>query len=86
MARKSTGRWKASRKTTRSRASKKSAAPAALAEETWFIHDDATTNPDKNMTLAGHLSGPWNDLAIVTIERIEIGETGWLARYRVGRD
>jgi hypothetical protein len=75
------------KRSTRTRASRRSAAtspePVTLAEETWFIHDAAATNPQKNTTLAVHLNGVWNDLAIVRIDRIEIGETGWMATYRV---
>ena len=53
-----------------------------LNEKTWFIRDDETDQRKKNSLLAKHLDGAWKRLQIVRIERIEIGDTGWLATYR----
>jgi hypothetical protein len=59
------------------------APPALLSEQRWFIPDSEAANPGRNTRLATHLNGAWNPLAIVRIERIEIGsQTGWLATYR----
>src|SRR5690606_28818874 len=56
---------------------------AALAESNWFVPDDEETNPGRNSRLAALLAGPWHGLAIVQIDRIEIGpRSGWLATYR----
>lgn len=55
-----------------------------LKEETWFIRDKKTDPIQKNMLVAGYLAGgDWGDLEIVRIKRIEIGDSGWLATYRV---
>ena len=56
-----------------------------LKEETWFIKDssDIQSNEEKNSRLSDLLEGEWNDLAIVRIERIEIGTAkGWKITYR----
>ena len=54
-----------------------------LNEKTWFIRDTETDPSAKNSLLATYLDGVWNDLEIVRIDRIEIGDSGWLATYRV---
>ncbi|MEN6320981.1 MAG: hypothetical protein ABFD82_19775 [Syntrophaceae bacterium] len=56
-----------------------------LLEKTWFIGDPPGTqsNADKNSQLAELLEGEWNDLAIVHMDRIEIGTSkGWKVTYR----
>jgi hypothetical protein len=60
------------------------AAPAALplVETSLFEPDDQTTNAGKNATLATLLAAPWRPLAIVRVERIEIGDSGWRVVYR----
>jgi hypothetical protein len=60
------------------------AAPAAapLQELSLFEPDDQVTNPGKNATLAALLNAPWRPLAIVRVERIEIGDRGWRVVYR----
>jgi len=53
-------------------------------EETWFIRDSETEPSDKNALLASYLGGgPWTRLNVVRVERIEIGDSGWEATYRV---
>jgi hypothetical protein len=58
----------------------------ALPESTQFSSDPATpkdpTNEDKNSQLATLLNGAWADLAIVRVERIEIGGRGWRVVFR----
>ena len=49
---------------------------------TIFSPDSESTNAGKNNKLAALLAGPWNDLAIVSIARIEDGSmNGWQATY-----
>jgi hypothetical protein len=57
-------------------------APSPLAEMTLFEPDEETGNIGKNRVLATLLGGPWKGLAIVRVERIEIGDTGWRVVYR----
>ena len=68
------------------KAKKKAAAPSPaalpLVETTLFEPDDQTTNAGKNATLATLLAAPWRPLAIVRVERIEIGDSGWRVVYR----
>ena len=68
---------------------KKSAAAAAAAnggggliETTLFEPDVETTNPGKNAALAALLNTAWRALALVRVERIEIGDRGWRAVFR----
>jgi hypothetical protein len=49
----------------------------------WFIPDSESDAFGKNSILATHLSGAWNDLDIVRIDRIENDESGWEATYLV---
>ena len=59
------------------------AAASVLAELTTFEADTATTPQAKNKRLAVLLQGPWLPLAIVRIDRIEIGsQSGWRATFR----
>lgn len=58
------------------------AAAAALAEKTLFEPDAETTNEGKNGALATLLNTTWRALAIVRVERIEIGATGWRVVFR----
>jgi hypothetical protein len=64
------------------------AAPAALAafgdltESSLFEPDTETTNPGKNAALAILLNTAWRTLALVRVERIEIGASGWRAVFR----
>ena len=52
-------------------------------EKTKFKSDTETSAPAKNVRLATLLETTWNDLDVVTIERIEIGSTkGWRVTYR----
>ena len=51
--------------------------------KTRFRADAHTTAVKKNSALAQQLLGAWKKLAIVKIDRIEIGsQSGWLATYR----
>lgn len=70
---------------------KKKAAPAAtaelaaaseLTETSLFEPDSETTNPGKNAALATLLNTAWRTLALVRVERIEIGASGWRAVFR----
>ena len=54
-----------------------------LAEKQWFKQDTEDTDEGKNSKLAEYLDAAWNNLSIVRIERIEIGDTGWRVTYRV---
>jgi len=58
------------------------AAASPLAEESLFEPDQETGNAGKNRALVILLGGPWNGLAIVRVERIEIGDSGWRVVYR----
>lgn len=55
---------------------------AKLTEKQWFERDSEQTDDAKNSKLAEHLDGLWNDLSIVRIDRIEIGDSGWRLTYR----
>ena len=55
---------------------------SALAEESLFEPDQETGNVAKNRALAILLSGQWKGRAIVRVERIEIGDSGWRVIYR----
>ena len=55
---------------------------AALTETTLFVPDDESTNAGKNAALATLLGAPWRPLAIVRVERIEIGDKGWRVVFR----
>jgi len=59
--------------------------PSQVEEKTWFEKDPSplATPQEKNDRLADLLTGPWNDLGIVSIRRLEIGKPGWEATYRV---
>jgi hypothetical protein len=70
---------------------KKKAAPAAtaatdvavaLVETSLFEPDAETTNSGKNAALATLLNTAWRALAIVRVERIEIGDRGWRVVFR----
>lgn len=61
---------------------KASPAAAPLVETTLFEPDDQSTNAGKNAALATLLAAPWRPLAIVRVERIEIGDRGWRVVYR----
>jgi len=52
-------------------------------EKRVFMPDNETTNDRKNSRLAALLNGVWNPLAIVRVDRVEIGpQPGWWATYR----
>ena len=53
-----------------------------LVETTLFEPDAETTNPGKNAALAALLNTAWRALALVRVERIEIGDRGWRAVFR----
>jgi len=54
-----------------------------LRELTRFSPDSESTEAGKNSILAALLAGSWSDLAIVRIERVEIGnQKGWRVTYR----
>ena len=57
-------------------------AASALAEESLFVPDQETDSAAKNRALAVLLGGPWKGRAIVRVERIEIGDSGWRVIYR----
>lgn len=69
---------------------KKKAAPVTLAtangggllESTLFEPDAETTDSGKNAALATLLNTAWRALALVRVERIEIGDRGWRAVFR----
>jgi hypothetical protein len=66
---------------------KKAAAAAAapvptLVETSLFEPDGETTNAGKNAALATLLNTAWRTLAIVRVERIEIGDSGWRVVFR----
>jgi hypothetical protein len=79
---------KRSSKRTARRSSKRSSkrsgsTTAILNEHETFEEDEETTSEGKNEALAELLHGPWLDLAIVRIDRIEIGSRqGWRALHR----
>lgn len=58
--------------------------PAGVQEKQWFEKDPQVYNTDeeKNDRLSDLLLGKWNQLAIVSIRRIEIAAEGWEATYR----
>ena len=59
------------------------AAPAPTFVETSLFEPDAeTTNAGKNAALAALLNTAWRTLAIVRVERIEIGDSGWRVVFR----
>jgi hypothetical protein len=61
------------------------AAKKQLQEKKWFVEDPegVSTDDEKNSQLAKLLDGLWNNLASVSIRRIEIGSTpGWELTYR----
>ncbi len=59
------------------------AAPAApLVETSLFEPDSETTNSGKNAALATLLNTAWRPLAIVRVDRIEIGDRGWRVVFR----
>jgi hypothetical protein len=54
-----------------------------VTEKTKFSPDDETEDRKRNAKLAALLTTTWKALAIVRIERIEIGtEKGWRVTYR----
>jgi len=55
---------------------------AALVETSLFEPDAETTNSGKNAALATLLNTAWRALALVRVERIEIGDRGWRAVFR----
>lgn len=59
-----------------------SSAEDTLVETSLFESDDQTTNAGKNAALATLLAAPWRPLAIVRVERIEIGDRGWRVVFR----
>jgi hypothetical protein len=67
---------------------KKAAAAVATAngggllESTLFEPDAETTDSGKNAALARLLNTAWRALALVRVERIEIGDRGWRAVFR----
>jgi hypothetical protein len=58
------------------------AATSQLKEKTLFKRDSASTDEDKNSQLSDLLQDNWMSLAIVRVERIEIGDSGWRVTYR----
>lgn len=57
-------------------------AAAPLVETSLFEPDGETTNAGKNAALAALLNTAWRPLAIVRVERIEIGDRGWRVVFR----
>jgi hypothetical protein len=57
-------------------------AGAGLVETSLFEPDAETTNTGKNAALAVLLNTVWRALAIVRVERIEIGDRGWRVVFR----
>ena len=53
-----------------------------LVETTLFEPDNQDTDSGKNSALATLLAAPWKTLAIVRVERIEIGDRGWRVVFR----
>ena len=53
-----------------------------LVETSLFEPDSETTNSGKNAVLATLLNTAWRPLAIVRVERIEIGDRGWRVVFR----
>jgi hypothetical protein len=49
-----------------------------------FIADpyNLPTPQDKNLILSQYLNGPWRDLNIIKIDRIEITPKGWQVTYK----
>lgn len=74
------GKPKAKKRAAAAAAAGPSAGP--LVETSLFEPDTQTTNPGKNAALATLLAAPWKPLAIVRVERIEIGDTGWRVVFR----
>jgi hypothetical protein len=61
----------------------RAATAAAPQEDQLFFPDGETTPRGKNDRLADVLTATSaNELAIVSIKRLEIGATGWLITYR----
>ena len=57
---------------------------AQVKEDTWFIRDSETEPSNKNMLLSGYVGGgSWTKYNILRIDRIEIGDSGWLVTYRL---
>jgi hypothetical protein len=74
---------KKTRKTAPKPVAKRARAVVSLAEKETFEQDDETTAPGKNKVLADLLNTAWLGLAIVRIDRIEIGsQRGWRATFR----
>ena len=57
-------------------------AASSLTETSLFEPDAQTTTAGKNAVLATLLAAPWKPLAIVRVERIEIGNIGWRVVFR----
>lgn len=74
------GKPKAKKRAAAAAATGPSAGP--LVETSLFEPDTQTTNAGKNAALATLLAAPWKPLAIVRLERIEIGDTGWRVVFR----
>ena len=74
------GKPKAKKRAAAAAAAGPSAGP--LVETSLFEPDTQTTNAGKNAALATLLAAPWKPLAIVRVERIEIGDTGWRVVFR----
>ena len=65
------------------RAAAAAAAPApTFIETSLFEPDGETTIAGKNAALATLLNTAWRTLAIVRVERIEIGDSGWRVVFR----
>ena len=74
------GKPKAKKRAAAAAAAGPSAGP--LVESSLFEPDTQTTNAGKNAALATLLAAPWKPLAIVRVERIEIGDNGWRVVFR----
>lgn len=74
------GKPKAKKRAAAAAAAGASAGP--LVEMSLFEPDTQTANSGKNAALATLLAAPWKPLAIVRVERIEIGDTGWRVVFR----
>ena len=58
-----------------------------LLEKKAFLKDPRSnmTKEDKNMHLSAKIAvGPYVRMNIFRIERVEIGASGWMIRYRTG--
>ena len=57
-------------------------AGTAPGESSLFEPDDQTTGAAKNAALVALLASSWQPLAIVRVERVEVGGRGWRVVFR----